>query len=482
MKIKVSHPSGHTAERRYILEHLLSHCLGCTVVYERPGGTEVRLCPEGSDDELVLLDGLFGFPETDWLTKHCLPQTPVRRLAVDPPLDDHLIKPWLPQLFGARDRSLITKEGGDIWLAYDLFGTAFFLLTRYEEVVLDVRDDHGRFPAQASTAFRNDFLDRPLVDELAQLLGALLGQLAPPGPPSKPVPSLRLTTDLDRLTATRGRSVRKTLGDVRGDLERRHRPGLALARLWSMLRTRNATSPDLWQTHEYLMKVAEKQGLQHTFYLIASQEDSLDADYALDDPHVVDMVRMIHQRGHVLGIHGSYRSQGDPVRLSQEVQALGRLCKKVGGSAPTEGRQHYLRWTNPASARAAVAAGIEADSTIGFAEACGYRAGTAVPFPVFDLLARRTLPLTEIPLIVMDQSILGYGGGSWKDLERTIRQYAARTWKTGGTYTILIHNNTLDTPQRRRRYARLVDGLAKDLQAFQDKTEIDASPPEPQLR
>ena len=47
----------------------------------------------------------------------------------------------------------------------DVFGTAFFALTRYEEAVKGERDSHGRFPASAAAV-----PDRPIVNELVELL------------------------------------------------------------------------------------------------------------------------------------------------------------------------------------------------------------------------------------------------------------------------------------------------------------------------
>ena len=54
------------------------------------------------------------------------------------------------------------QRGGPAWRAtstgaamtVDVLGSIFFLLTRYEEIVIGTRDRHGRFPASASIAGR----------------------------------------------------------------------------------------------------------------------------------------------------------------------------------------------------------------------------------------------------------------------------------------------------------------------------------------
>ena len=51
----------------------------------------------------------------------------------------------------------------------DVFGGAFLMLTRYEEVVVPTRDSYGRFPASASVAHREGFLGLPVVDVYVEL-------------------------------------------------------------------------------------------------------------------------------------------------------------------------------------------------------------------------------------------------------------------------------------------------------------------------
>ena len=57
----------------------------------------------------------------------------------------------------------------------DLLGNAFFVLTRYEEAVLPDRDEHDRFPADASILVREGLIERPVVDEWAAALRQALG-------------------------------------------------------------------------------------------------------------------------------------------------------------------------------------------------------------------------------------------------------------------------------------------------------------------
>ena len=49
-------------------------------------------------------------------------------------------------------------------MTFDVFGASFYLLSRYEEYLPHIRDDHNRFSSEDSTAFKNGFIKMPLVD------------------------------------------------------------------------------------------------------------------------------------------------------------------------------------------------------------------------------------------------------------------------------------------------------------------------------
>ena len=47
---------------------------------------------------------------------------------------------------------------------FDPFAASFFMISRYEEYLPHIKDIHGRFEAKESLAFKNNFLEKPIVD------------------------------------------------------------------------------------------------------------------------------------------------------------------------------------------------------------------------------------------------------------------------------------------------------------------------------
>ena len=173
-----------------------------------------------------------------------------------------------------------------------------------------------------------------------------------------------------------------------------------------------------------------------------------------------ELIGRIARRGHEIGIHPSFPTYRDAERTREEVERLRRVAEAQGVQQEEwGGRQHYLRWTNPDTWRNWEAAGLAYDSTLGYAEALGFRAGTCHPYRVFDLRERRPLRLRERPLQVMDVA-LPFAAGF--DAARTaVREIAAECRRYRGCLVVLWHNNTLLRSRREQRwYEELVAAVS----------------------
>ena len=62
---------------------------------------------------------------------------------------------------------------------FDIFGASFYLMSRYEEYLLHLKDAFGRFDPSSSLAFKNRFLNKPLVDFWIQRLESHLKNTYP---------------------------------------------------------------------------------------------------------------------------------------------------------------------------------------------------------------------------------------------------------------------------------------------------------------
>lgn len=454
----------HLAERSYALELLLGEFLGLEHRF-RPADVEdvvIRSADDEGDRRLVVADSLFATHD-DLLAEDALPRLPLDACPRSE-LDGALVLGDLPVLYGSRPPGgpFVTREGEELRVGIDLFGGAFVLLTRLEEAVIPERDGHGRFPSASSLPVRAGFSGRPLVDEYTEVLWWALAQLWPRLHRRPRAFTARPTHDVDWPFYSRGRvweSVRAAAADVRN----RRGVSLARARIESLYRVkRSGRDADPANVFDFLMTTSEQHGLRSAFYFMGGHASSAyDPGYSLDDRWLRELMHTVDARGHEIGVHPSYTTFRDGERLATELERVREAARAAGvRTEVTGGRQHFLRFENPGTWRNWDGAGLDYDSTLGYAETCGFRCGTCRAYRVFDLQERRALRLVERPLVAMETALLTYQGLSPEAAADEMLRLAEVCRRFEGEFTFLWHNNRLATPPERAAYARVVAGAA----------------------
>jgi len=108
-------------------------------------------------------------------------------------------------------------------------------------------------------------------------------------------------------------------------------------------------------------------------------------------------------------------------------------------------RNHYLRFQTPATWYHLQQAGFNYDTTFGYNDMPGFRNGMGHPFQPYDDHRRRAIELLEIPLHIMDSSLLTAGGspaGAWT----IIRELVEQVRSCRGVLTVLWHNDVFSCP------------------------------------
>ena len=127
--------------------------------------------------------------------------------------------------------------------------------------------------------------------------------------------------------------------------------------------------------------------------------------------------------------------------------ALGRQeleeVRRLAGASPTGVRMHWLYYSQQSAAKLE-AAGAAYDSTIGYNDTIGYRAGTTQVYKPLD--ANRLL---ELPLHAMDTAMFysSYLNLSLDQAKMRLRQLGDNVVRFGGTLTINWHDRSI-APER----------------------------------
>jgi hypothetical protein len=349
--------------------------------------------------------------------------------------------------------------GGAVIFYADIIASAFFMLSRWEETVVSEQDVHGRFPGVASVAYRQGFIDRPIVDEYALILRAWLRHLLPNWQPQRRPFSVKLSHDVDAISGSPADWRRAARFSARHFL-RHHNPKKALYSMGqTVLATVAPTRTSHFQNIYWLANVSRKNGLcDDAFYFQASEPGPCDNGYDPAKPAVRRCINDLRRDGFEIGLHPGYSTLNDLEKLQQEKNRLDQIL----GHSHYGGRQHYLRFHIPNTWRHFEQVGLTYDATLGYADREGFRCGTCHPFRPFNIEQGRELDLWEWPLVVMDATLHRYRGLGPAHAEARILELAQRSRQVEGTFTLLWHNSPHDDEGRawRTMYERVVAKLA----------------------
>ena len=370
---------------------------------------------------------------------------------------------WLP--FHAEEyRQLGSKKiradwDGDLPYLYlqrpehrDMVFSTFLMLSGYQEKICSVRDEYDRYPYKDSIQFREKIAERPIIQEYASYLKERIHKAT--GHPVSIVSDwsepIVLTHDIDRLHEWKG--SRDALGRIPDLLTGRvkYRKG-AFRQVFAYL----IMGRDPFNTLRKIAKLERKAGKTSIFFFMTGFVHELDGDYGRDFPKLASTMKWLLDSGFRIGLHGSYHSHGSCKLLGKEKERLEGFADRSISSI----RQHYLRFDHHTCAHH-VESGFEYDYSLGFPESPGFRNGTCRPFKPWDWEHDRPFDIIEIPLLLMDKTIIYYmkmdidkAFDHIKVLIETVKRYK-------GQSAILWHNDVFNDVKH-PGYGKLYEKILK---------------------
>lgn len=369
------------------------------------------------------------------------------------------VVPWVTDQDG-ENLPLFLSAGPDVvYCAFDLLTSLACTLSRLEETLTSQRDRHGRFPSAASIASRERFLQRPIVDEYGLAFEQALTHLLPAWQPEKRTLRVLLSHDVDHI------GIPFSLREILGHVIRRHSPAAGARDLLAV--PLGAAPPTYLGCVRQLAEMELERGLDCEFYWKASPPGEFDSGYDPFHPAARKVISWLHERGITNGVHPGYETFLSPDRLRGEMNRFTKLL----GPGPLGGRQHYLRWAHDTWLHWEDC-GLAYDSTIGYSDQSGFRAGTCFPYRPWLFSENREANLLEIPLVLMDKVLFP---GSEQHSLGVVWQLVNRCRSVGGVFTLLWHNTAFVAPRHKRLYAAILDAVAALEPKRLDRTKTDYS-------
>lgn len=461
MKLKISFPDYCRSEVRYITNTVFAVFLGLDYRLDfEAGETAITITVDNSCKSLVMPATFFCTAKDQWLGEASMPRQP---LAVwdtcELPFSVNLLNPELPVIYGKPGMTIIDDV---VCLGLDILGSAFFMLSRYEEIVRKDRDEHGRFLVKSSIAGQENFIDRPLITEYVEVLWSIIIYIWPFLKRKQRTFQTIVTADVDYPYDCASKSFASQCKQLGGDVIRRKKISLAFKNSANYLLSKfDCFAFDAYYPlFNWMMSVNEKFGNIITFYFIAANSAKpIDGCYSLDEKIVRKLIREIHARGHLIGLHGSYNSGFELSQLELEFANLKKVMNEEGiRQKLIGGRQHYLRWDMSITPGYLEKIGLDYDSTLTYAEHAGFRCGTCHSYNLYDLIERRELSIIEQPFVMMEKSIMtgsyqGLAGDQALEYMTSLKKVCK---KFSGQFVILWHNSFFETKEHKEIYEEIV--------------------------
>lgn len=318
-------------------------------------------------------------------------------------------------------------------LPFDPFAATFYLVSRYEEYLPHLRDDHDRYQTTESLAFQKNFLQRPLVNNYAMVVKNLLKQRYPQLNFQERKYRFISTIDIDNAWAYLEKGFMRTAGAYA-------RSVISFDFEDFMQRTRTLTGfqKDPYDTYELQFELQRKYKFRSIYFFLLGEYGLNDKNVPVDSRKFRSLIKSIADYAET-GIHPSYGSNKNPVRLKKELNELSKILKRE----VTKSRQHFLVLKLPETYRRLVELDITDDYTMGYALQVGFRASICTPFYFYDLDNEQVTSLKIHPFAVMDATLKYYMKVSPADAMNHILPLIEEVRNVNGDFISLWHNESL---------------------------------------
>ena len=343
------------------------------------------------------------------------------------------------------------STGSQAAIPYDIFAASFYLISRYEEYLPHVKDIHGRYTASESLAYKNGFLEKPVIDIWAYKLLQHLKEKFPDFKYKTRSFEYISTIDIDNAFAYKHKNFIRTLGGFINDLLK-----LRLLDVWYRLTVILKIKKDPFDTFQRILHAKNTADIQTIFFCSIGDYTTFDTNVSASKNKYRLLIKELLDYADV-GLHPSYFTMQNGALLKKEKERL----ESITNTPIKRSRQHYLRFSLPETYQQLIDLEILEDHSMGYASNVGFRASTCTPFYFYDLDFEIQTPLKIFPFALMDTTLNDYLKNTPKQSLGKIRDLRNEVKAVHGTFITLFHNESLSNHLRWKGWKRLYESMIK---------------------
>jgi hypothetical protein len=335
------------------------------------------------------------------------------------------------QMGSWKDLPCFFKVGDRSSVPYDIFAASFYLLSRYEEYLPHRKDMHGRFPPQESLAYRQDFLELPLIDLWAYALLESLKERFPDLKARPPEYLFRPIIDVTTSHCYAYRGVMRSLGGFFFDLSR-----FKFRRMWERIRVWVNPASDPYDNFDKLIAYHKKYPVEAMYFFQFAEYSTYDKNVSPNNNRFRYLIKSVADYS-IVSLAVSYTASRNPEVIKYEKKRLSEVLNRPVKYA----RIRYNRVDIPQTYRDLVKAEFAEDYTMGYTHLMGFRASTCTPFYFYDIALESPQPIRIFPFAFHDYALLRYT--SRHKLWEALESLHSNIRKVDGDFTFIFSNELL---------------------------------------
>lgn len=393
-------------------------------------------------ENIIVIDNsklLFG---KQYLKKQSIPNS-VRRVSLEERITDIA---EIISIYHQTDKLYFSYKNKKVITNVDIIANIFFMLTRYEELVNNAvmkGEIYERFPAAEALAFKYNFLDKPIVNEYIELLKFYIEKMGVELDKNNLWDdkefAVCITHDIDCIQKHKNFKHALKYSAILALKYKNYKS--AINEMATYVKSKINYRLDNYWTFDYMINVEEKNNFKSSFYFMSGGNSNYDNKYKFEDKRVKDLIKTLEDKQFEVGHHSSFNSYNNYDLMKSEREKLDNSLSNHSYGV----RQHFLRFNIPETWRIQQDLGYLYDTTLGYAASEGFRAGICHPFRPFDAVNGQVLNIWELPLIVMETSLLDKNYKNYSadvginkviNLIEIVKRY-------GGVFTMLWHNSSI---------------------------------------
>lgn len=349
--------------------------------------------------------------------------------------------------------SCFFKLGSKSSIPFDIFAASFYLLSRYEEYLPHVKDNFERYPATESIAFKNNFLEDPVIDIWAYKLRDLL---------KKRFENILLkqrefnaisTIDIDNAFAFKNKNLMRTIAGFLNDILM-----FRFKQFWRRALVIFNFEKDPFDQYKQILNLQKIYNIPTIFFFLVSDYTTYDKNISHNNIKFISLIKSVADYAKI-GLHPSFFTMKNEVILKKERKRL----EEILNTPIQKSRHHYLRIDLPETYQKLIDLEIFEDYTMGYAQHCGFRAGTCTPFYFYDLDFEIQTPLKVYSFAFMDGTLKDYLFLSNRKANTKIRSLISKVKAVDGTFISIFHNETLSETGRWKGWSKIYHNMLQNL-------------------